>query len=139
MKWLLWLGHGRMLEAHLGYFKILVGMAILLPTKTQAVPLSDLAWFVSESIIAVPFIVVGAIQIIGLTLNINGFESSWKWRAAGAALAIVMWFWIIWKCVFFGAFGPFAFPCAVAALPSSVILLAKAINRLPIPGAVGAS
>ena len=132
------IGHGRALELYLGLLKIGLGVWIVVTRASAEVPvLADLSWYYSPTILASPLFFVGACQLLGWTLNCFGYEFSWVLRAVGAQVAIFMWFWLIFKTPFAGSSSPI-FVVGVLALPFSVLLLYKAWNRLPIPGAPGA-
>ena len=133
----LYLGHGRALEAFLVGLKILVGVSIFLPHHQQSVPLDQLSWNVPEQAIAVPFLAIGLTQLAGLVMNVRGYVASWYLRLVGAGGAIGMWSWLIWECFAFGAFGPFTFPCSLMGLLASSYLVNRAVNHKPAPGAPG--
>lgn len=135
---LLMVGHGRALELFLGLLKIGLAIWIIITGASAQIPvLADLSWYYSPVFLASPLFVVGACQLFGWTLNCMGYEFSWLLRAIGAQVAIFMWFWYIFKTPFANASSPI-FVLAVLALPFSTLLLYKAWNRLPIPGASGA-
>lgn len=130
------IGHGRALELFLGMMKIGLGFWIL-GNAVREPTISDLSWFYSSSLLALPLLLVGTIQLVGWLLNCLGYECSWVFRAVAAQLAIFMWFWLIFKTSFAGSGSPL-FVLGVLAVPFSALLLYKAWNRLPIPGAPGA-
>ena len=135
---LVMIGHGRALELFLSMLKIGLGVWILFPGNSIEIPaIADLSWYYPSVYLALPLIGVGMAQIIGWLLNCLGYECSWMFRAAGAQAAIFMWFWLIFKTPFASSASPL-FVLGVLALPFSVLLLYKAWNRLPIPGAPGA-
>lgn len=135
---MLMIGHGRALELFLGLLKIGFGIWILFPGNSVEVPvIADLSWYYPSAILALPLILVGAAQLTGWTLNCAGYEFSWVFRAVGAQAAIFMWFWLIFKTPFASTSSPI-FVLGILALPFSMLLLYKAWNRLPIPGAPGA-
>ena len=135
---LILIGHGRALELFLSLLKVGLGIWLIFPDNAIAVPpLADLAWYYSGIALASPLIAVGAAQLTGWVLNCWGYECSWIFRACGAQAAIFMWFWFIFKTPFAGTASPM-FVLGVLAVPFSVLLLYKAWNRLPIPGAPGA-
>ncbi len=132
------LGHGRALELFLGMLKMGLGIWILIPGNVVQIPaIADLSWFYPSTLLAMPLIVVGITQLAGLTLNCMGYEVSWVFRAVAAQAAIFMWFWLIFKTPFAGADSPL-FVLGILSVPFSALLLYKAWNRLPIPGAPGA-
>jgi hypothetical protein len=132
------LGHGRALELFLGLLKIGLGVWILFPGHSVEIPaIADLSWYYPSTLLAMPLIVVGLSQLAGFALNCLGYEVSWIFRAVGAQAAIFMWFWLIFKTPFASSASPL-FVLGVLALPFSALLLYKAWNRLPIPGAPGA-
>lgn len=130
-------GHGRALEAYLGTLKILIGLAFSFTDLASRVPATtDLFWQYPRSIIAAPFFIVGFIQLVGVTLNIKGYECSWIIRAVGAGLAIAMWIGMLVKTSLLNELSVMV-PLATVSLPFSAFLFWKAINRLPVPGAPG--
>lgn len=135
--WVMAFGHGRALEAYLGTLKILIGLALSFTDLASRIPATtDLFWKYPRSIIAAPFLVVGMIQLIGVMLNIKGYEDSWILRAIGAALAIAMWIGMLIKTSWLNELSVMV-PLAAVSLPFSAFLFWKAINRLPVPGTPG--
>lgn len=135
---LLMIGHGRALELFLSLLKIGLGIWLVFPGNITEIPaLADLSWYYSSTTLALPLLLVGATQLIGWLLNCMGYEVSWIFRAIAAQAAIFMWFWLIFKTPFASTSSPM-FVLGILALPFSTLLLYKAWNRLPIPGAVGA-
>ena len=131
-------GHGRALELYLGLFKLGLAVWLLIPGHVILIPtIADLGWLYPSLILASPLIVVGLIQLVGLALNCVGYEWSWLFRAVGAQLAIFMWFWFVFKTPFANTSSPL-FVLAALSIPFSALLLYKAWNRLPVPGAPGA-
>ena len=132
------LGHGRALELFLGLLKIGLGIWLLFPGNPVEIPaIADLAWYYPNEVLAFPLILVGTTQLAGWLLNCLGYEVSWMFRAVGAQAAIFMWFWFIFKTTFATTSSPM-FVIGVLSVPFSALLLYKAWNRLPIPGAPGA-
>lgn len=132
------LGHGRALELFLATLKIGLGAWIVLAPHgvPDVPPIADLAWHYPSSYLAMPFFLVGSLQLLGWSLNWRGFEFSWALRAAAATLAIFMWVWLCVKTEFVGESSPLVV-VAFVSIPFSTLLLYKAWNRLPIPGAPG--
>jgi hypothetical protein len=136
-RFLLVIGHGRALELYLSTFKIALGSWIIVENAGAAVPaFSDLAWHYPSVLLATPFFVVGGLQLIGWLLNWLGYEINWVFRFVGAMLAIWLWLWLVLKIEYAGEKSPL-FVVALVAVPFSAILLYKAWNRLPVPGAPG--
>lgn len=136
-EFLLIIGHGRALELYLCVFKIALGVWILAEDAAGTVPtLADLRWYYPSATLAAPFFLVGGLQFSGWVMNWAGLECSWAFRAAGALLAITMWFWMVFKTEFAGETSPL-FVVAIVSVPFSVIIFYKAWNRLPVPGAPG--
>lgn len=134
---LLWLGHGRALEANFVFIKFVLAFTIWFDPHLDMITLNDLQWFIPRWIIALPFAIVAMVQLIGLVLNIRGYECNWIFRAVGASMGITLWFWIIIKSFMVGSISTGMASLAITAIPSSAFLLWKAINRLPIPGKMG--
>lgn len=135
---MLYLGHGRALEAYLIGVKFLFGLSPIWPI--DALALVDLQWqAVPASIIGLPFLLIGSLQLIGWIMNVRGLESSWKLRAAGAWLGICLWVWIIIKSIAIGQADAAIFRFCLMSLIASTWLFWKAWNRLPIPGTPGAA
>lgn len=138
MNFIQFFGHGRALEAYLVGVKILFGLFIVPPQiSIQILVLSDLQWFIPDPLIAAPFFIVGAMQGIGLWLNAKGYECSWIIRASGALSAILLWSALLTKSVLIGALVSGMTPFLIMSLLGSVFILWKALNKLPVPGAVG--
>jgi hypothetical protein len=138
MRWLLiHLGHGRALEFFLGWMKVNIAGQLAFSELSARVPVTaDLAWYYSPTIIALPFFVMGLLQISGTILNIRGYEKSWIVRASAALLAIFVWCLILIKAGMIGE-PTLAIPLSLTCLPASAFLFYKAWNRLPVPGAKG--
>lgn len=133
----LFLGHGRALEAYLAGVKLIFGLILLPGWPLSVRALSDLQWFVPDPIIAAPFLLIAVAQGAGLYLNARGIEESWILRAAAAAMAIMLWSWLLSKSILIGEVSTSLMPLCVMSLPASVFILWKALNRLPVPGASG--
>jgi hypothetical protein len=132
------IGHGRALELFLCVLKVGMGIWLIFPGHPAQVPtIADLSWYYPSVVLAMPLILVGAFQLVGWILNCAGYEISWVFRAIGAQAAIFMWFWLIFKTPFASSSSPL-FVLGILCLPFSALLLYKAWNRLPIPGAPGA-
>lgn len=137
ISWFAAIGHGRALEAYLGTLKVMIGLSFALTDLAGLVPAtSDFAWNYPRAAIAAPFLAVGAIQLLDVILNIQGYEESWVLRAVGSVLAIAMWVGLLLK-TWILAEPSLIVPLAITSLPFSVFLFWKAINRLPVPGARG--
>lgn len=135
---LAFLGHGRALEANYIVLKLVIGIAVMLPgTRLQILPLNALQWYISDMAIAIPFLVIGMTQLLGLVANIRGYRWSWLPRAIGAGAGIGMWGWILVASINLGALGSFSFCVSITGIVASTFLAWKAVNRLPIPGAMG--
>lgn len=138
MNFLAFLGHGRALELYLGCLTLLIGATIVITELSRDSPaLADIAWYYSRVVVAAPFFVIGALQLIGWFLNINGIHCNWIFRAAGASLAVFVWAALLIKSGLVGE-GTFVIPLTIVNLPASAFLLWRAWNKFPIPGTVGA-
>jgi hypothetical protein len=134
-KYLAPLGHGRALEANYIGLKLLIGVSIFLPlNKITVAPLSVLQWYVPEPLIAMPFLMIGIVQLVGLIMNIRGYEASWILRLVGAGAGIGMWGWLLWRSWSLGIIASFVFPVSIMGILSSLFLAYMAKQRLPIPG-----
>lgn len=134
---LLYLGHGRALETYIGLLKIATGITLALTDLDVRVPaFNDITWYYSRTAVALPFLIVGGLQIAGTFLNIKGIEFNWVLRATGAICAIFMWTAILLKTSLIGQ-SSLTIPLATVSIPASIFLFWKAWNRLPIPGAQG--
>lgn len=134
----LFLGHGRALESYLVGVKMLFGVFVLVPHgSVHIIALNDLLWYVPETVIALPFFVIGLVQLFGMLMNYIGREWSWIPRAVGAGAAICMWVWFITKLVYIDAVITGMMPFCVMSLLGSIWIYWKAWNRLPVPGAAG--
>lgn len=134
---IVYIGHGRALEAYLGFFKVLLAASIALSSISARTPaLADFAWYYSSFVLALPFAVVGLLQLTGLWLNIWGKEWSWILRFSGASTAMFVWVALLIKTSWLGE-PSLIYPIALSCLPASAFLVYKAWNRLPVPGAVG--
>lgn len=137
-KLLIMLGHGRAVEAYLIGVKLMIGLINLLPgIRPQVLAFNDLLWL-PDLLLSLPFLVVGSIQMVGMIMNMNGVESSWKWRTIGAAGGVCLWAWMIFKTVAIGAMGAGALPFWIMSILASIFLFWRGLNRLPRPGVLGA-
>jgi|ERR1041385_2787541 hypothetical protein len=135
---LLFFGHGRALETYLVCVKLLFAVFVLEPLGGGSITVvSDLHQAVPDSVIALPFFIVGVVQGVGIWLNYEGVSSSWVFRAAGAFFAMMLWNWIIVKAILIGVVVTGMMPFVIMSLVASTFILWKALNRLPVPGAVG--
>lgn len=132
---LIMLGHGRALEMYLIGAKFQIGFMLLF-TEPQVVALKDLYW-VTDFWLGVPFLLLAAIQLVGIILNLLGFESSHVWRSVGASIGIVLWCWLISKSLLIGVVATGGFPFWNMSFLASLLLLWRGLNRLPVPGAPG--
>lgn len=137
-RFLIMLGHGRVVEAYLIGVKLLMGLINLLPgIRPQVIAFNDLLWL-SDFWLSLPFLVVGLVQMVGMIMNMNGVESSWKWRTVGAAGGCCLWAWLIFKTVAVGAMGAGALPFWIMSILASIFLFWRGLNKLPRPGFPGA-
>lgn len=135
---MLFLGHGRALEACLGCAKIMLFLHFLVvPSSITSVTATySLLWSFSPIAIVLPLFVVGVAQVVGLTLNYAGCEWSWVVRAAAAMGGIAIWTWIVLKSALISSGGLEAWLGGYLVL-WNIFILWKAFNRLPVPGAPG--
>lgn len=139
----LFIGHGRALEAYLIGVKLLFGLMLVLPevkktTSMHIIAFEDLIWWVPPVFIALPFFIVGVVQLCGLILNYKGYQISWLFRAIGAACAIFLWVWIVTKHIEIGAIVTGIMPFCVMSVLANILLWDRAMdNRLPIAGRYG--
>lgn len=139
-RWMLWLGHGRALEANYIGLKFLYGLFFLVCPGHEAIDvraLYDLQWYLPASAIAAPFFIIAFTQLCGMILNIRGYEISWVPRFAGASMGIMLWSWLVAKSIAISAVVTALFPIAIMGILASMFILWKAANRLPIPGTPG--
>jgi hypothetical protein len=136
-RFILFLGHGRALEAFLVILKAWYFFILFPGWPVKILVLSDLQWFVPDYFFALPFGITALLQGLGLYLNYVGSEKSWMLRAGGAMIAIMMWSWLLFKSILIGEVATSMFPVVATCLPASVFILWKAMNRLPVPGARG--
>ncbi len=133
-------GHGRALEVYLIFVKMWYGSVLMVPgTEIKVVALYDLWWYIPDYAVGALFLIIATLQLVGLILNLQGFEISWVWRVAGAGLAMPTWAYLISKSVYVGAIGMGVLPFWGASFLASWFLFTKGWNRLPIPGAPGSA
>jgi hypothetical protein len=132
-----YIGHGRALECFLGIYKLAFGIAIAMSDLHTRIPsFADFAWFYSSYTIAAPFFFLAFCHLVGLYLNIRGYEWSWLLRFIGAFSAMFVWTFLIIKSSWLGE-PTLIIPTAIACLPASAFLIYKAWNGLPVAGRVG--
>lgn len=140
-RFLLYIGHGRALELWLVILKTALSVWLLWIGHrgiAETPGLADLSWYYSTLEIALPFIALACVQGVGWSLNIAGYEVNWLFRAFGAICGVFLWMWLIANTSFSGQ-NSLLIPIGIAAIPANAFLWWKAINRLPVPGAVGIS
>lgn len=137
-KFLIMLGHGRAIEAYLIGVKLMMGLINLLPgVRPRVLAFEDLLWL-PDFWLSLPFLTVGSVQMVGMILNMNGVQCSWKWRTVGAAGGCCLWAWLIFKTVAIGAVGAGALPFWIMSIIASIFLFWRGLNKLPRPGVLGA-
>lgn len=133
------LGHGRKLEASLVFVKLQYAALLLVAPHDEIVILAFWPVPVAQELIALLFLAIAAVQLVGLLLNAKGYKQSKWWRVVGATAGLAVWLFILGENVFvlhvvFAGQNPWYLLGAVG----SVTLIRSGIRGLPKPGAPGA-
>lgn len=107
--------------------KLLLGAFIFLPNiELQAVPLRELRWVFPDPAIALPFLLIGVTQLVGLILDNKAL------CVLGAGAGIGMWGWLLWNSWLLGVIASFVFPCAIMGILASMLMIYRAVSRLRV-------
>lgn len=130
-------GQCRALELYLACVKTLFG-AFLLPDHKldhTFIIFQDILWQYPNWYIAVPFLILGIAQVVGVLCNYIGCEWSWKLRALCAFFAELIWAIVIVRHYQLDSITGLL-PFAIMAMLANFWIWWTAWNDLPLPGRI---
>ena len=133
------LGHGRKLEAALIFVKLQYFVLLSFAPKDAIFILAFQPLNVSPRLLALPFLLCGTLQLIGLILNARGYPQSRWFRIVGATIGMMLWLYILGENVLvIRVWAAGINPWMAMGIVGSITIIRNGVLGQPRPGAPGA-
>lgn len=139
VKYNLYLGHGRALEAYFALVMMTWGCQILWSPEAlwQSIALHDYYWSIPNYYVGAAIFIAGITASAGLALNVSGVGYCRFFRMGAALLSIAIWLFMLANIVQeTGGYGAVV-PWYIWAIPANARLFYLGILNLPRPGSRG--